>query len=351
MRRVLFWAWIVLMAGGVISAGYAHAESPKAMVLQYDLWLPPKTAAFPVIQEFYKGLENATGGAVKVQINAGGSMGKVGETYQRTLKGISNIGHFNPVFNTGVFPMWDMFNYPIRIDSGGQLVRFQLKMYEKGYFDKEFSQVKIVGLYNIGSCVLYSNRKLIVLDDLKGQKIRVPSDAWVEVSKAVDAVPVSLETGEMFLAMQKGIVDVIANHWDAARVFKLNEVSKYVNELNLMTTTHIVAMNKKTWERLPQAGKEYIDAHWKEVSVKCAETHEKLVPVFKKGFLATGPDREIVDFAPGELEKLDKRMAAIWAKWIEDREKKGLPARKALDDLYNMMTGAGLKYPMPGYRK
>jgi TRAP-type transport system periplasmic protein len=352
MRKKTWTAAAAVAAIGVFLVhAAAAAEPPKATILQYELWLPSKTAAFPVIQEFYKGLEDATGGAVKVQFNTGGSMGKVGDTYDRTLKGVSNIGHFNPAFNTGVFPMWDMFNFPIRAPSGKQIAQFQVKMYEKGYFDKEFSQVKIIGLYNIGSCILYSNKKLTTLESLTGMKIRVPSDAWVEVSKAIGAVPVTIETGEMFLAMQKGIVDVIANHWDAARVFKLNEVCRYINELNLMTTTHIVAMNKKTWERLPKEGKAYLDAKWKEYAVKCADAHEKMVPEFKKGFLDTGPDRELVQFASGELEKLDQKLSPIWAAWVSEREKRGLPAKKALDDLYKMMSDEGLKFPMPGYKK
>ena len=56
----------------------------------------------------------------------------------------------------------------------------------------------------------------------------------------------------MYLALQKGIVDAVANVWDASHVFKLNEVSKCVNELYLMSSTHIEAWNKKTWEELTE---------------------------------------------------------------------------------------------------
>jgi TRAP-type transport system periplasmic protein len=180
-------------------------------------------------------------------------------------------------------------------------------------------------------------------------KVRTASQGWVETCKAIGAVPVTLPTGEMYLALQKGIVDAVANIWDAVRVFKLKEVARYVNELYLMTTTHVYAMNKRTWEALPKAGKDYVNANWKEFSLSCARSSEVLIPEFKKEFLSAGSDREIAGFSPGELEKLNKVLKPVWDKWIADREAKGLPARKALADLYKIMTDAGQSNPIAGF--
>jgi len=321
----------------------------KALVLQYESWLPTNIAMFPTIQNFFKGLENVSGGEIKIQFNTGGSMGKAGETYHRIIRGVSDIGHFNPAFNTGIFPMWEMFEYPIHCPSASQLAKFQISMFEKGYFDKEFSQIKILCLTNVGSYILYSNKKIMTIDDLKALKIRTPSEGWVETCKVIGSVPVTLPTGEMYLSLQKGIVDAVANIWDATRVFKLKEVSKYVNELYLMTTTHIIGMNKKTWEALPQSCKDYINANWKEFSINCAKSSEILIPEFKKEFLTYGSDRQIVNFASGELEKLSKLLKPVWDKWITNRETKGLPARKALSDLFQIMTNAGQSNPIAGY--
>ena len=349
MKKEWCVALMILVACGLLVGSYAEASEKKPTVLQYEYFLPPKVPDYPVSLKFWKGVEDAVGGAVKVQFNPGGAMGKPGGTYQRTLQGVNNIGHFNPAFNTGVFPMWDIFHYPVHCPSALKLAQFQLKMYDKGYFNKEFSQVKITALFNISAFILFSNKKITTIDDLKGLKIRVASEGWVELCKALGAVPVTLPTGEMFSAMQKGIVDAVANIWDAAHVFKLNEVSKYVNELYLITTTHIEAMNKKNWEKLPQAGKDYINANWRQYSLDCAKTYDDVIPKFRKEFLDTGPDREVVEFAPGELEKMDQMVVPIWKKWVADREKKGLPAKKALDDLYKMMVDAGVKDPIAGY--
>jgi len=349
MKRAYLAVMGFSMMCGLILGGFNVTYAKGPQILQYEFWLPPKVPEYPTMQAFYKGLEKAAGGAVKVQFNPGGAMGKPGGTYQRTLQGVNNIGHFNPGFNTGVFPMWDIFNYPVRAPNSEELAGFMIKMYEKGYFDKEFAQIKITALFNIGSYVLFSNKKVTTVEDLKGLKIRTISEGWVELCRVVGAVPVSLPTGEIFVALQKGIVDAVAIVWDASHVFKLNEVSKYVNEMYLMSGTHIEGWNKKSWEALPKAGKDYINANWKRYSLDCAKRYDDLEPNFKKEFLATGPDREITGFPPEESEKLDKLIVPIWKKWIADHEKKGMPAREALDDLYNMMIEAGHKNPIAGY--
>jgi TRAP-type transport system periplasmic protein len=349
MKRILVLVVVYLLVGGFFLYDFAEASEKRPMVLQYEFWLPPKSPEWETMVAFYKGLEDATGGAVKVQFNPSGTMGKPDGTYQRTLQGINNIGHFNPGFNVGIFPMWEIFHYPIHCPSSEALARFQIGMYEKGYFDKEFANVKVTSLFNIGSYLLFSNKKISTVEDLKGVKIRTIGEGWADVCKAVGAVPVSLPTGEMFLALQKGIVDSVANVWDASHVFKLNEVSKYVNEMHLMSSTHIEAWNKKTWDALPLEGKKYIDANWKKYSIDCAKKYDDLIPTFKKEFLATGPDREINEFSSEEFMKLDKLLKPVWEGWITERESKGFPAKKAVADLYKMMKNAGLQDPIAGF--
>lgn len=106
-------------------------------------------------------------------------------------------------------------------------------------------------------------------------------------------------------------------------------------------------MNKKSWEKLPQEGKDYINANWKQYSLDCAKTYDDVIPKFKKEFLATGPGRAINEFTASEFKKMDLMDVPVWKKWIADREKRGPPAEKALDDLYKMMIDEGLKTPSP----
>jgi TRAP-type C4-dicarboxylate transport system substrate-binding protein len=291
------------------------------------------------VEKFYKGLEEVTNGKIKVRMNPGGALGDAPGIYQRTLIGIANIGHFNPGFNTGVFPQSDVFFYPSICSSSEQLTRFQLKLYDMGYFDKEYSKLKMSAFYNIGAYVLFSNKKITKVDDFKGLKIRIMCESWVEIAKALGAVPVNMPTGEMYLAMQKGIVDTVVVVWDASLVFKLGEVSKYVSELFMTSSIHGEGWNKKSWNALPQEGKDYIEKNWKEYSINCSRTYDQVGAYAKKKFVEGGG--EVVQLEPGELEKMEKIFSPVWEKWIARNEAKGLPAKKLVMDLKKMMEESG----------
>ena len=73
MKRLLLVALAITVVSGLILGGLSKAD---AKTLQYEVWLPPKVPEYKTTLAFYKGLENATKGAVKVQFNPGGAMGK-----------------------------------------------------------------------------------------------------------------------------------------------------------------------------------------------------------------------------------------------------------------------------------
>ncbi len=323
------------------------AENP--LVLNYDCWLPPVDQGYRTNQQFFDAMAAATGGAVKMNYQPGGAMGPGPESYNRVVAGISSIAQFGPGYTPGVFPMFMMFDYPIRFPTASVLTQAMLDMYEKGYYDEDFADVKVLGLYSIGPYVLFStNKKISSIADLKGLKERCPSEGWVDVYKALGAVPVSMASGEQYLALQKGIIEGTNGPWSTVVVYKINEVCQYANEANLMTFTHAVVMNKDVWEELPQAAKDYLEANWKQNSLNAAKLFDEELPKDKEAFLSTS-GREVTQFGAADWDQMQTLFAPLWDKWVADREAKGLPATKALNDLYQILTGLGVEKPILGY--
>jgi TRAP-type C4-dicarboxylate transport system substrate-binding protein len=324
------------------------ATTAKPMVLGYDSWLPQAEPGFPVLQKFMKGLEDAAGGTVKVEFRMAGVMGKPTETYNRVIAGISNIGHVAPHYILGVFPAWEVFHQPIRFPSGEVLTKSMLEMYKKGYFDKEFGDVKIISVRSIGPYTLNSPYRIATLEDFKGKKLRTPSEGLAKVGKALGGVPVTMPVGEVYLALQKGIVDADWNIPDGVFVYKYHEVSKYLINTSFSTTTHILAMNKDTWRGLPKAGRDYIDKNWEGFSLDYSRAYDASN---RKGieFFAKQPGREVVTIAPAEWEKIDKCITPIWNEWIADAETRKVPAQKAAADLNGILRNLGVDKPLVGY--
>jgi TRAP-type C4-dicarboxylate transport system substrate-binding protein len=320
----------------------ASAASP--VTLTGETWTPTMSPPARLIgPEFLKGLEQATGGMVKTNWNTASALGAVPELYTRIVQGIIDWGQFNAGYTPGVFPFTEMIELPIRYPSAEVLTKAMLDMYKKGFFDKEYSDVKFLFFYSIGPYQLWSNVKIEKLEDLSGKKLRCPSPTYVEVTKAVGAVPVSMPAGEIYTAMQKGIIDATWACGDMAVAFKIGEIAKYVIMTNIGTTTQTFAMNKNSYKALPEAGKKYVADNEGKLSLFGARTFDEYN---EKGFAYAREHKvETIAWSDAELKKMDAMIAPIFKTWETRLEAKGLPAKKGLTDLYQALEKLGVKEP------
>lgn len=318
--------------------------SAAGVTLTGETWTPTMSPPSRLIgPEFAKGLEQATGGAVKTNFNTASALGPVPELYTRLIQGIIDWGHFNAGYTPDVFPFTEMFELPIRCPSQEILTKAILEAIKKGYLDKEYGAVKLLFLYPIGPYQLWSNVKIEKMEDLAGKKLRCPSPTYVEVTKAVGAVPVSMPAGEIYTSMQKGIIHATWACGDMAVAFKIGEVAKYVVITNTGTTTQTWAMNKKSYDALPESGKKYADGVLEKLSLSGARTFDEYN---EKGF-AFARERKVesITWSEAELKKMDAKIAPIFQTWATKLEGKGLPAKKALADLYQTLEKLGAKEP------
>jgi TRAP-type C4-dicarboxylate transport system substrate-binding protein len=335
----LFLALIMIMMSAVPLFAASKATPQNPMTLTYEFWLPNKVGSWKYVESFFNKLEEITGGAVKVEYHTGGSLGKPNMTYARTLRGVNDIGHFGPGYTPGVFPMFEMFELPIHFPNAQTLTAAALAMNDKGYFDKDFSKVKLLSMYSNGPWVLYlAKKKVTTVEGLKGIKLNSSSQGWVNVSKLMDASPVSIFVAEHYSALQKGIMEGLWQIYDATLVFKMNEVAKYVNEVFFGTFMHLSAMNKASWNKLPDAGKAYLEKNFKTFSMEQARLVSRLA-LSRKKFLST-PGNEVYKFSKEEFDKLGQRLSPLTENWIADREAKGLPARQAINDLSRLLKNS-----------
>ena len=333
---VTFFASMLFLVLSPLPSLAAKATPQNPVVLTYEFWLPNNVGSWKYVESFFGKLVEISGGAVKMEYHTGSSLGKPNEIYTRTLRGLNDIGHFAPGYTPGIFPMFEMFELPIHFPNAEALTAVVLEMRRKGYFKDDFSKVKVLSMYSNGPWILYTTKKKIdTIEDLKGQKLNSSSEGWVKVTDLLGGTPVSIFVAEHYNALQKGIMDGLWQLWDATRIFKMNEVCKYANETFFGTLMHVSAMNINTWNKLPDACQKYLEENIDAFSMEQARTIS-LLEQSRKAFVAT-PGNEIYKFSPQEMDKMSQRLTPIVDKWIADREKKKLPAKKAMDDLNQVL--------------
>jgi tripartite ATP-independent transporter DctP family solute receptor len=128
---------------------------------------------------------------------------------------------------------------------------------ELGKFVRDLSEK--AGLYCMDKCFDHGFRQIttrtkpiVTPDDLKGFKIRLPvAPAFIELFKHLGASPTAINFGEVYSALQTGVVDGQENPLILIDTAKLYEVEKYCSMTNHLWVGLHVSFNNQAWRKLP----------------------------------------------------------------------------------------------------
>ena len=114
--------------------------------------------------------------------------------------------------------------------------------------------------YDSGARNFYTRSRIArTPDDLKGQKIRVQqSDMWVALMRAFGANATPLPYGEVYSALQTGVVDGAENNFPSYLTSRHFEVAKHLSLTEHSLTPEILAMSKRSFDRLSAADKDVV---------------------------------------------------------------------------------------------
>jgi len=110
-----------------------------------------------------------------------------------------------------------------------------------------------------------SKRPIVKPADLKGLKIRTPPDPMtIDIFQALGAGTEQISFGELYIALQQGVVDGQENPLTNIASSKLFEVNKFISLSGHKWESSPFLMSQITWTRLSPADKEIIKTAAKE---------------------------------------------------------------------------------------
>jgi len=118
-----------------------------------------------------------------------------------------------------------------------------------------------LGWIDIGMRSVSNNRRPIeTVADFKGLKIRVPPGRiFVNTFQALGASIQSINFGELYTALQQGVVDGQENPPTTLRVQKFYEVQKYFSLTRHIASFAFAVMNKAAFDKQPEGIRQAID--------------------------------------------------------------------------------------------
>jgi len=221
-----------------------------------------------------------TGGRVTAQIKGMNEMGIKGPELLRLIgQGVATFGAAPINYFTSDNPIneaVDLAGIAPDITTARAVVDAFLPVYDKLY---ERSNVRILGMGTHSAQVLFCNKPIRGLADLKGLKVRTSGRSQAEFMAALGATGVTLSFPEVVTALQNGVVDCGLTGSHSGYSARWFEVSTHLYTLPLGWSQFLYAVNQPAWNRfdarlrtlLQTELAAMLDAVWRDAAEKTQE--------------------------------------------------------------------------------
>jgi TRAP-type C4-dicarboxylate transport system substrate-binding protein len=126
---------------------------------------------------------------------------------------------------------------------------------------RESADLQVLGFGEIGFRNITNNvRPIVTPADLNGLKLRTPgSKTRILAFQKLGATPVTMNIGELYLALQQGTVDGQENPLANIKAFSWNEVQDYLSLSSHVYTPITLVMNGARWDALSDEHKAAVE--------------------------------------------------------------------------------------------
>lgn len=232
------------------------AESEEQVVLRYGELNPDDHPITKGAYEFSRLVEEATDGRIKIEIFSASSLGSEREQLQSIQAGGLDFFRVNssslPDFwgkAMGILALpfmfenrqhqWNALNGP-----AGREILDGLSNTVQGMIALTY--------YDDGARHMFTETKPVeTVADMKGLKIRVPENAiFMDMIAAFDANPTPISYGELYSALQTGIVDGAENTIAGYLTNSFYEVAGHFSLTGHVASPGVVVVSEQTWDDL-----------------------------------------------------------------------------------------------------
>ncbi len=213
------------------------------------------------LNPFFDRFGKATNGDVSYIYYEPGTLVPDKEVLQATIDGVIDMTYAIPTASPNMFPMSVVFEYPMLFSSYAQTaLTYDALVQENPVLAAEWKDVTFLWAGGSSPMNIVSTMPIKNLDDLKGKRIGVRAAAISDVIKLLGAVPVLLPMSDMYISLNRGLVDGVLMPMPQLIVNKIPEVAKHITMCGLLSSVGAVVMNTETYERFSPAAKKFIDA-------------------------------------------------------------------------------------------
>ncbi len=290
---------IALLALIMFTCGWGAASAQDAFNLKVACVLDAQHPVVIGLRHMAEVAEQQSGGRLKLSVYPSSQLGGQREVLQNVQAGVVDGVVDGTATLTNFVPQLAVVDLPyLAKDETAAFQLFDGPVFEQALGPPAAAAgFHLVQVWEVTFRNVYTRSRAINrMADLKGQKIRViPSPSYIALFRALGAAPTPMAFGEVYTALQQGVIDGAENDTVTYQTTRHMEVAR-----NLALTSHMMLANtlfisERVWQSLPNDLKTVVrnsslQARGTVIAERAARNAKALDEVRTAGVNVTQPD-------------------------------------------------------------
>lgn len=290
--------------GGAGDGGGENGEK-KTYRIQLSHVVAPETPKGLAAEKFKELVEKKTDGRVTVEVYPNSELYGDEDELQAIQSGaVQMLAPTTSKFTT-ITPKFQVLDLPFIYDSYEDIPEVTAKDTEVGkllYENEDLAKrnTKVLALWVDGLKQFTANDPIRQPEDFKGLKIRVqPADVLRRMFETWGAKTANISFGELYSALQQGVVDGHENPYSVIYGSKANEVQDYLTESNHGANVSVAVINQDFYDSLPEDLQQAVTEAAEEAAEYNLEVAEKENEEGKQQIIDDG-ETEVIELSEAE---------------------------------------------------
>lgn len=265
---------------------------------------------------FAKLVEEKSNGKLKIEVYPGGQLGSEEATIEQVQFGaidmvrtsLSPLAKYNDKLNALMLPyLYNDTEHMFKVLDGPIGDEFQMALTN--------NNMRGISWFDGGQRNFYNTKREIKnVSDLKGMKIRVQDSAlMMDLIQALGASPTPMSFGEVYGALQTGVIDGAENNTPSYDSTSHFEVAKFYTEDGHIRVPEMILINNRKFNSLSKEHQQVIIEAGKEASVKQREFWAEREAKSLEKVSAGGA--KITQLTDGEKAEFQKAVEGLYTKF------------------------------------
>ncbi|WP_026615729.1 TRAP transporter substrate-binding protein [Ensifer aridi] len=289
-----------LAAGLLVAASFMAGAANAQTVLRSSDTHPDGYPTVEAVKYFGELVKERTGGRYAVEVYHSAQLGEEKDTIEQVRSGVIQLNRvsmapFNGTVKESIVPalpyLFRSEDHMHKVMDGA--IGDQIKKAFEG------AGLVVLAYYDAGSRSFYNKQKPITsVADMKGLKFRViQSDIFVDMVAALGANATPMPYGEVYSAIETGVIDGAENNFPSYDTAKHFEVAKNYSLDEHTILPEVFVMNKAAFDKLTPEDQELFrqaakDSVAKQRELWTAKVNESRAKVEAAGAKITTPEKQ-----------------------------------------------------------